>query len=163
VTRDAEIVMLAEHLATCRKLCERYAFVCDLVAPMMPMTIERLDSVPTADAVSILAFLKTFEQFEDALHRTLKTVAMIMQFGKAERLTPRDVANRAVALGILDEGKSWADAVRVRNALAHEYPLDPGKQAGQVNAAWDAGATLVATLESIIEFVRRERLEHGDL
>ncbi len=113
--------------------------------------------------INILAFLKVFEQFEDAIGRTLKTIAMLMQLGKSERLTQRDVALRAVSLGILDDGKAWADAVRTRNELAHEYPLDQNKQAIQVNAAWDHSETLFATAHAISQFIERERLLHGDL
>ncbi|WP_235532853.1 hypothetical protein [Sphingomonas sp. Leaf412] len=130
---------------------------------MMPMTAARLVTLVGDDHIYVLAFLKTYEQFEETLGRTLKTIAMILQFGKFERLSPRDVAQRAVSLGILSDGRDWADAVRVRNELAHEYPLDPEKQAGQVNAAWDTCATLFATADAIRDFVNRERLLYGDL
>ena len=129
----------------------------------MPMTAERLRSLEEDADIDILAFLKTYEQFEDTLGRTLKTIAMLMQLGKAERLQPRDVAFRAMALGIFDDARAWADAVRVRNELAHEYPLRPEKQAAQVNAAWDKCATLFDTAQSIESFVEREGLLNGDL
>lgn len=133
------------------------------IAALMPIDSDRVQSLASIDHVFVLAFLKTFEQLEETLGRTLKTIAMMMQFGKIERMTPRDVAQRAVSLGIISDGKAWADAVRVRNALAHEYPLDPQKQADQVNAAWSTCETLFATARAIRHFVERERLLHGDL
>lgn len=163
MTRDAEVLILREHLAVVARLCERMTWVRDEIGGLMPMTAERLRSLGTKDDVSVLAFLKTYEQFEEALGRTLKTIAMMMRFGERERLQPRDVAYRAVALGIFDDGKRWADAVRVRNELAHEYPLQPEKQAHQVNAAWEKSETLFATATAINAFVERERLLHGDL
>ncbi|WP_375394590.1 hypothetical protein [uncultured Sphingomonas sp.] len=120
-----------------------------------------MQAIEGEDHIYVLAFIKTFEQFEDTLGRTLKTIAMLLQFGKVERLAPRDIALRAVALGIFDDARAWADAVRVRNELAHEYPLHPGKQADQVNAAWEKSETLFDTANAINAFVEREGLLHG--
>lgn len=163
MNRHAEIVVLQEHLAACARLTERLRQVRAQVAHVMPMTAERVSALNADDHIAVLAFLKIFEQLEDALGRTLKTIAMLMQLGKSERLTPRDVIFRAVALGILNDGKAWADAVRTRNELAHEYPLQPDKQAEQVTKAWDQSETLFETERAIHAFVERERLLCGDL
>lgn len=163
MTREGEIIVLREHLETCDRLAASLRKARGRVEALMPISAEQVRSLDDDAHIDVLAFLKTYEQFEDALGRTLKTIAMLMQFGKTERLQPRDVAHRAVALGILEDGKAWADAVRVRNELAHEYFLNPGKQAGQINAAWDKSATLFATARAVAEFVERERLLHGDL
>ena len=163
MTREGEIIVLREHLATCERLGDRLDKVRARIASLIPMTAERLATLDVDADINVLAFLKTYEQFEDTLGRTLKTLAMLVQFGKREPLSARDVALRAVSLGVLDEGKPWADAVRVRNELAHEYPLQPAKQAAQVNAAWDKCDTLFDTARAIVAFVDRERLLHGDL
>ena len=139
-------------------------FVAERVARLVPISAERMqDKLGPEDHIFILAFLKAYEQLEDTLHRTLKLLAMLMQLGKTERLSPRDVAHRAVSLGIFTDGRAWADAVRVRNTLAHEYPLNPAKQAEQVNSAWAAIPTLLETLEAVHKFVDQEGLANGDL
>jgi hypothetical protein len=163
MNREGEILILREHLATVDRLVDRLTAVRKRIASLVPMSAERLKSLDSDQDLSILAFLKTFEQLEDTLGRTLKTLAMLMELGKSERLAARDVAFRAVSLGIITDGKAWADAVRVRNELAHEYPLDQAKQAGQVNAAWDKSDTLFETARSIHAFVERERLLLGEL
>ncbi len=163
MTREGEIILLREHLSTVARLAERLALVRDKVGDLMPMSAERLKGLGEEQDIFVLAFLKTFEQLEETLARTLKTLVMLMQLGEIGRLTPRDVAYRAVSLGILADGKTWADAVRVRNALAHEYPLDPAKQSSQVNAAWDNSETLFDTARAIEVFVERERLLLGEL
>jgi len=163
MTREGEIVVLREHLATCERLEKGLIRVRARIDGLMPMTADRMQSLSDDEHVDVLAFLKTYEQLEDTLGRTLKTIAMLMQLGKYERMMPRDVAYRAVALGILDDGKAWSDAVRVRNELAHEYPLRPDKQAEQVGKAWDKSATLFETANAIRNFVEIERLLHGDL
>ena len=163
MTREGEVVVLGEHLETCQRLEASLILVKRRVEALMPIDGERMRSLADDHHVDILAFLKVFEQLEDTLGRTLKTIAMLMQFGRTERLMPRDVAQRAVALGILESGREWADAVRVRNELAHEYPLRPDKQAEQVNKAWSNSGTLFATADAIRTFVQRERLLDGDL
>ena len=163
MTREGEIVVLREHLATCERLASTFVKVRGRIHALMPMSADRLRLLDDDAHVDVLAFLKTYEQFEDTLGRTLKTIAMLMQFGKTERMQPRDVAFRAVALGIFEDGRAWADAVRVRNELAHEYPLNPGKQAEQIAKAWDKSTTLFDAARAIREFIERERLLHGDL
>lgn len=163
MTRDGEILVLREHLGTCARLRSRLSTVRKRIEHFVPLSAGELKVLDDDDDVNVLAFLKTYEQFEDTLGRTLKTIAMLMKLGQSERLMPRDVANRAVALGLLADGKAWADAVRTRNELAHEYPLNPVKQAAQINAAWEKSETLIVTEQAIIDFVDRERLLHGDL
>lgn len=163
MTRDGEIAILREHLKTCDRLEAGLRRVQSRIQTLVPIDAAHMQKLSDDEHVDVLAFLKTYEQMEDTLGRTLKTIAMLMQLGKVERLTSRDVAHRAVALGVIEDGRTWADAVRVRNELAHEYPLRADKQAHQVNRAWDACATLFETAQAIRSFVDRERLLHGDL
>ena len=128
------------------------------VQPLMPIGPDRIDSLPIPNESTILAYIKRYEQFEDALNRTLKAISKVMEHGKIERLTSRDVTRRAHALGILDSEKVWADAVRTRNTLAHEYPLNPVKRAGQLAAAWASRETLFTTWAAIQRFVAEEGL-----
>lgn len=81
-----------------------------------------------------------------------------MEHSKVERLTSVDVTRRAYALGIIDDEKTWADAVRARNALAHEYPLNPVKRSEQLNGAWAQREVLQATWVAIQRFVEIEKL-----
>ena len=163
MTREGEIVVLREHLTACERLEASLVTVRRRIETIMPMTGDRMRALIEDQHVDVLAFIKIYEQLEDTLGRTLKTIAMLMQLGRDDRMTARDVAFRAVSLGILDDGKAWADAVRVRNELAHEYPLRPDKQAEQVQKAWDKSETLFSTARAIRAFVEHEGLLNGDL
>jgi len=158
VTEEQERNLLAEYVASCRRLHIGFEDTASLVAAIMPIDAVQIDKLATGDETLVLAYLKRFEQFEDALHRTLKAISKIMEYGKIERLTARDVTNRAHALGILASDKVWADAVRTRNALAHEYPLDPVKRANQLARAWASRETLNTTWAAIQRFVAEEGL-----
>lgn len=153
MTAAEERALLCEYCETNARLQTGFRASIGHSAPLMPMTAERIDQLPLDDESRLLAFLKRFEQFEDALHRTLKAISMVMEYGKIERLAARDVTRRAFNLGILPNADICADAVRTRNALAHEYPLNPGKRAEQVNAAWSTRETLLTTWAAIQHFV----------
>ena len=158
MTEEGERALLADYMATCARLHTGFNVTAEDVAIHMPITVERIDALPVREESSVLAFLKRFEQFEDALNRTLKAISKIMEHGKIERLTSVDVTRRAFHLGILASEKTWADAVRTRNALAHEYPLDPRKRTEQVNTAWRSRETLNQTFDAIGEFIEQEGL-----
>lgn len=158
MTGAEERELLRDYVQTCARLKTGLERAAEQVAARLPIGTADLEAIPVADENNMLAYLKRFEQFEDALARTLKTIAQIMALGKIERLQPRDVANRAEAFGIVANADDWSEAVRTRNALAHEYPLRPDKRADQVNRAWHARTTLLATWAGILSFIEQEGL-----
>lgn len=158
MTADEEIALLSEYLESGARISTGFAQTVEKAAAFLPIDAESIDRLRPEDETLVLAFLKRFEQFEELLSHALKAISKIMEHGKIERLTSRDVARRAWALGILADEKRWSDAVRTRNALAQEYPINPVKRAEQVNNAWLARSTLVETWEAILRFVEREGL-----
>lgn len=161
MTGVEERALLRQYLETCARLSDGLARAAEVAGPLLPITADALDALPGGEENTILAYLKRFEQFEDALGRTLKTVSQLMELGRIERMTARDVANRAERLGIVGSAEVWAEAVRTRNALAHDYPLRPDKRARQVNDAWDARAVLNTVWAAVEAFVEREGLLEG--
>ena len=158
MTEIEEIALLTEYLASGTRINAGFLQSAAIAAAFLPVTVGNIDRLNPADETAVLAFIKRFGQFEDLLGRTLKAISKIMEHGKIERLTSRDVAHRAWALGIIADEKTWSDAVRTRNALAHEYPLDPTKRADQLNNAWNARETLTTTWAAILEFIKVEGL-----
>lgn len=158
MTKAEEQALLREYLASLARLSAGFSRAIDDVASLMPMTGARIDDLTMDDDTRVLVFLKRFEQFEDALHRALKAISKIMEHGRIERLTSIDVTRRAYHLGILDSQEIWANAVRARNTLAHEYPIDPVKRTNQINTAWEARETLRTTWTAIRRFVDMEGL-----
>lgn len=158
MTKVEEQALLREYLASLQRLSSGFDRSVDGVTGLMPMDATRIDQLSMDDDTSVIVFLKRFEQFEDALNRALKAISKIMEYGKIERLTSRDVTRRAYNLGILDSPDVWADAVRARNTLAHEYPVDRIKRTNQVNVAWETRETLRTTWAAIQRFVEVEKL-----
>lgn len=162
MTGAEERRLLREYLQRCGRLHAGLSRSADRAKGLLPIAGDVLDVVSFDDEATILAFLKRFEQLEDSLGRTMKAIARMMAYGKIERESPVDIARRAYALGILDSEKKWGEAVRTRNALAHEYPLRPDKRAEQINAAWESVAILDETWNSILRFIEVERLLNDD-
>lgn len=158
--------LLADYLASCARLATGFAQICAHVGPLMPISTAVIDSLSSADENSLLAFLKRFEQNEDMPHHTMRLVVRLMELGPLERLTSRDLANRAEKLELVAKAGQWAEAVRARNALAREYTLRPDKRAAQVNQAWVASATLADVWARLQRFVATEglsgRLQPGE-
>ena len=150
--------MLGEQVRRLAKLSDGFARVRERLGGLVPIDAVALTDLPVDDETTVLAFLKRFEQFEDALNQTLKLIASAMALGKVERLSGRDVALRVHRLGILDSAETWSLAVHARNELAHEYSLDPEKQARQINLAWETGPVLEQTWAAMQRFITDERL-----
>lgn len=157
MTAAAERALLREYLVTAARLRESFTSICDKAAGLLPMSADRIDMLTNEDDVIVVAFLKRFEQYEDCLNRTIKTISQITEYGKVEGLTALDIGRRAEKFGIVNE-RAWGDAVRARNALAHEYPLRPDKRAEQINRAWASRGTLETTWQGIERFVAHKGL-----
>lgn len=161
MTGAEERALLRDYMDMCARLLSGLDRAAAQAAHLMPTNPATLDDMPVADENLILAYLKRFEQFEDALGRAIKTVAQIMALGKVERLQPRDVANKAEAYGIVESAEIWSEVVHARNALVHEYPLRPDKRALQINNAWQSNDILRSAWDGLSRFVEQERLLHG--
>lgn len=158
MTGQEEIALLRDYCQTCTRLLDGLQRAIDQAVPLMPVDPITLGDMPVEDENFILAHLKRYEQFEDALGRTIKTGTQMMALGKPQRLEPRDVANKAEGYGIIDDADCWSEAVRARNALIHEYPLRADKRASRINNAWEANATLMRVWTGLQRFIEEEGL-----
>lgn len=104
------------------------------------------------------ALLKAVEQQQDVLARLFRTI-LIAEAVDVGPMTARDVANAMEKLGGLDDAYVWSDLVKLRNRLAHEYPVSPTAQLDRVRDAADA----VPVLRSILTDVTRLLVARGYL
>ena len=156
---EEETALLADYLLACSRLSVSFEELLPQVASLLPVGEDEVDRFESTQRIFILAFLKSFEQFEETLQRTLKTIIQVMEQGKVERLSGVDIANRSAALGAISDERRWSDAVRTRNKLAHEYPTRRDKRAAQVNDAWAHRDTLRDVWNQIQLFVEKESLQ----
>lgn len=104
------------------------------------------------------ALLKAVEQQQDVLARLFRSF-LIAEAIDVVALTARDVANMMEKFGGLGDAHIWSDMVKLRNRLAHEYPVSPTAQLDRVREAADA----VPVLRSILAVVTRLLAERGYL
>lgn len=144
MTGVEERALLEQYLMTCSRIRDGFVASAVRLDRLMPMAEVQVDALTLDEEDKVLAFLKRFEQFADMVHRTLRLLAQIAELGRIERLTPRDVANRAEKLGLVEDAEIWARIVRARNHLTHEYALNAATRVQRMNEAWALREPLAA-------------------
>jgi hypothetical protein len=99
------------------------------------------------------ALLKAVEQAQDLLARIFRTYLIAEQVDLAE-MTARDIANRMEKYGMLADAGAWSGLVRLRNRLAHEYPVSPTEQRERVADALAAVPLLRAIRDGLVPALR---------
>ena len=106
------------------------------------------------------AFLKRYEQLVNAIQDELFKVVAIVGGEDIRGLARREVAELMDRLGALPSAASFRLLVTIRNRIAHTYPDDPERQAGNLNAAYEAVPDLLAAHEGVRRYLER-RLSGG--
>ncbi len=120
-----------------------------------PMTVTTLAGLTDLQERELDGLLKQVENLLDILSARVFRGILLAEDVDVAELLPRDIANRMETYGVLADATHWSMLVRLRNKLAHEYPLDPVDQAERLNAAFDAINPALAVLMAALAFVRR--------
>lgn len=128
----------------------------DLLAPV-PATAADFDALDKLQRTAAAAVLKRVEQLQDIIARMFRT-ALIADGVDIAAMTARDIANRMEKLGALADARAWSDIVRLRNRLAHEYPVSPAERFDRLTSATAAAPALRRTLGDLLAFLRRQGL-----
>ena len=89
----------------------------------VPMSLEAFEGMPVIARTASKALLKGFEQYVDTVQRVVRTELRATGH-RLKGLTPFDIANKAEELDQVAHALTWLSLVKLRNALAHEYPDD---------------------------------------
>ena len=122
-----------------------------------PRDAAAFDAMSPMQLVATTALLKQFEQLEGALHGAFR-VALKMMGVSLKGLYPLDIGERLVELDVLDDGRMWLAAVKLRNELAHEYPFDAASRFDRARAAFDMATLLKDALARFRTFVATRKL-----
>lgn len=123
----------------------------------VPQTPEELGTLGLVERTAATALLKRVEQLEDVLVRTFRTSLHVLGVDTSD-LYVRDLLNRMEKEDVVNDAGAWMDIVRLRNRLAHEYPLGRDEQLARLREAVAARDVLVLTLERTLRFLRRREL-----
>jgi uncharacterized protein YutE (UPF0331/DUF86 family) len=122
-----------------------------------------LMGTPPTDVASFLAFgpvertaaralLKAVEQMQDVIARLFRTVLLAEAIDIAP-LTTRDIANLMEKFGAIDDARAWSELTKLRNRLAHEYPVSSTAQLERVTEALEAVPKLQAVLAKLNDYL----------
>lgn len=141
MTDDREL--LAEVLAACERPHAHLGRYIDDVEALGVIDGDSVANLSFEEETSVRAFLKTFEQFQDMAARRLLRLYLVIMGEDVRGLTARDAFDRAETVGVLDSADAFFEVQRVRNKLAHEYPMDNQRRARRINEAHSAATTLL--------------------
>ena len=116
---------------------------------LLPATVPAFLTLDATQRTAARALLKVVEQAQDVIARIFRTYLLAEQIDIAT-MTARDIANRMEKYGLLSSVDQWSALVRLRNRLAHEYPVSPTEQLDRVSEAAAAIPTLRAIRDGLV-------------
>ena len=119
----------------------------------LPTDVPTFAAFGPVESTGARALLKAVEQAQDILARMFRTYLLVEQVD-ISGLTARDVANRMEKYDLLADTRDWSDLVRLRNRLAHEYPVSATEQLDRVAQAVAAVPKLKAIRDRMLPALR---------
>lgn len=121
-----------------------------MLAGPPPSSAQELAMRSAVERTASVALLKRVEQLEDILMRLFRTLLRLDGVDTSE-LTNRDIANRMEKWALLASADDWMAIVRLRNRLAHEYPVNPAEQLDRLLQAYRAAEGLKITAARVVD------------
>jgi len=155
-----EAALARQALRSAEGCARRLARSQGKLAAQFPLLPARLTALPPDVEDDLDAFLKRYEQLVNAIQDELFKVVAIVGGEDVRGLARREVVELMDRLGALPSAASFRLLVAIRNRIAHSYPDDPERQAGNLNAAYEAVPDLLAAHEGVRRYLER-RLPKG--
>lgn len=155
-----EAALARQALRSAEGCARRLARSQGKLAAQFPLSPARVTALPPDVEDDLDAFLKRYEQLVNTIQDELFKVVAIVGGEDVRGLARREVAELMDRLGALPSAASFRLLVAIRNRIAHSYPDDPERQAGNLNAAYEAVPDLLAAHEGVRRYLER-RLPRG--
>lgn len=117
-----------------------------------PQDVAAFLSFGPVERTAARALLKAVEQMQDIIARLFRAI-LVAEAVDIVPLTARDIANLMEKLGAIDDAYAWSELTKLRNRLAHEYPVSATSQLERVNEALDAVPRLQGILSRLNQFL----------
>lgn len=103
------------------------------MCPNMPLTKDVYRELSDEDVRCMDQFVYRFSKFQDMMGA--KLFRYILEWLQEDVLSFSmiDILNRLERLKIIDDAKEWQYVRELRNAIAHDYPLDEGEVIESLN------------------------------
>lgn len=127
------------------------------LAPLFPLDAARVAALAEEEREALDAFLKRFENLVNHLQDQVFRLAVDhARAGDTAGMSRRDVLDYLEKIGALESADAVLDATRARNRLAHVYPDEPERQAGQLNRVFATSVAALDAVHSVRDWARRE-------
>lgn len=153
-----EAALARQALRSAEGCARRLARSQGKLAAQFPLSPARVTALPPDVEDDLDAFLKRYEQLVNTIQDELFKVVAIVGGEDVRGLARREVAELMDRLGALPSAASFRLLVAIRNRIAHSYPDDPERQAGNLNAAYEAVPDLLAAHEGVRRYLERRLL-----
>jgi len=155
-----EAALARQALRSAEGCARRLARSQGKLAAQFPLSPARVTALPPDVEDDLDAFLKRYEQLVNTIQDELFKVVAIVGGEDVRGLARREVVELMDRLGALPAAASFRLLVAIRNRIAHSYPDHPERQAGNLNAAYEAVPDLLAAHEGVRRYLER-RLPGG--
>lgn len=150
-------VFIGRALARCRKVADGADELVPLLAAVMPFAGDDLAVLDLNERAAAIAFLKRFEQLQDLIARAARAIAGWMGVD-AGSMTHRDVGDWLEKYDLVSGAEAWMAAVRLRNRLVHEYPIEEYEQVLRLNESWAMMPLLRTVTDNLGIFAKEKGL-----
>jgi uncharacterized protein YutE (UPF0331/DUF86 family) len=155
-----EVALARQALRSAEGCARRLARSHGKLSAQFLLSAGQVTALPPDVEDDLDAFLKRYEQLVNAIQDELFKVVAIVGGEGVRGLARREVAELMARLGALPLAESFRLLVAIRNRIAHSYPDDPGREAANLNAAYETVPDLLAAHEGVRRYLER-RLPEG--
>jgi hypothetical protein len=150
-------VFIAQAIARCRKVAAGADELMPLFRDAMPFAGDDLEELDLIQRTAATAFLKRFEQLQDLIARAARAIAGWTGVATGS-MTHRDIANWLEKHALVTDAEAWMVAVRLRNRLVHEYPIEEEEQVLRLNESWALMPMLRTVTDTLGSFAEQKGL-----
>jgi hypothetical protein len=144
-------------VTTCSRYAEKLKWSKAALAPIFPLTQEKLKNLTHEEDGQIEAFMSRFGKLQDMMGAVLFT-KLLEKFGEpsAEKLFFIDRLNKLEKLEVISSKQEWNDLRELRNLFADEYPDIQELQVNDLNKAYAAIDRLLIFWEKVKQHIPQE-------
>jgi len=146
-------------LDICQLHADRLRWAMDTLAPLLPLTAERLNNLTGMELAVLDQFVVRFSKLQDSMGAKLLPAVLELTHEQGSLTTFIDKLHRLEKIGALDSAEHWLQFREMRNQFAHDYPADPEIQASLLNRALLLAEEMLQTLAAIESFSQPYRVD----
>lgn len=144
---------LADHVRAVTEVSRGIVEALEMLGAAIP-DATAFGAYTATQRVASRALVKGVEQLQDLIARMMRLV-LTLEDEDIVGLSARAIADRAETIGLIASSDAWSALVKLRNRLAHEYPLSESERHARFRDAWTAVASLRGVAADIESFLRR--------